>query len=157
MNNIGGISMGHVDGAAHDQVELRTLDSFGLTRLDFLKVDVEGMELQVLRGAADTLRRTRPILYVENDRADRSQALMDHIVSLGYDLWWHFPAMFNPHNFAAEPSDIFPGIVSVNLLCVPSERHMDVQGMDRAADTRKDWRTVIDEHNQRVTQGRRTP
>jgi FkbM family methyltransferase len=156
MNNIGGISMGHVDGAAHDKVELRTLDSFGLTRLDFLKVDVEGMELQVLRGADATLRKLRPIMYVENDRADRSQALMDHIVSLGYDLWWHFPAMFNKHNFAGESEDVFPGIVSVNLLCIPSERHMDVQGMDRATDNSKDWRTVIQEHNERVTQSRRT-
>jgi FkbM family methyltransferase len=156
MNNIGGISMGHIDGAAHDKVELRTLDSFGLSRLDFLKVDVEGMELQVLQGSDATLRRTRPIMYVENDRADRSQALMDHIVSLGYDLWWHFPAMFNKDNFAGEANDIFPGIVSVNLLCIPNERHMDVQGMDRATDTSKDWRTVIHEHNERVTQARRT-
>ena len=46
-----------------------TLDDYAaqadLTRLDFIKIDVEGGELEVLRGASGTLRRFRPLLMVE--------------------------------------------------------------------------------------------
>ncbi|MEW6471859.1 MAG: FkbM family methyltransferase [Actinomycetota bacterium] len=37
----------------------------GIDRLDLVKLDVEGVELAVLEGAAETLRRFRPILVVE--------------------------------------------------------------------------------------------
>lgn len=50
-------------------VPVRTLDDvaddLALDRLDLLKIDVEGMEADVLEGAADTLRRFRPTVVVE--------------------------------------------------------------------------------------------
>jgi hypothetical protein len=46
-----------VEDASEDQVQLVTLDSvFGDERLDILKVDVEGYEARVLRGAAKLLQ-----------------------------------------------------------------------------------------------------
>jgi FkbM family methyltransferase len=51
------------------KIPVTTLDSFiakrGIGRVDFVKIDVEGMEFQVMRGAADTLRRFRPAIYFE--------------------------------------------------------------------------------------------
>ena len=51
------------------EIKIITLDDFvrerALSRLDFLKIDVEGMELDVMQGAADTLRRFHPMLYFE--------------------------------------------------------------------------------------------
>lgn len=38
-------------------VPLRTLDSFGLTNIGFIKLDVEGAEQQVLEGGVETLRQ----------------------------------------------------------------------------------------------------
>jgi hypothetical protein len=38
-----------------------------------LKIDVEGMELDVLQGADDTLTRHKPVLIVEAIKADRAQ------------------------------------------------------------------------------------
>lgn len=46
-------------------VETRRLDDLGLGAVGFIKVDVEGHELEVLEGARDTLRRDRPTLVVE--------------------------------------------------------------------------------------------
>jgi FkbM family methyltransferase len=48
-------------------VEISTLDErlAGLGRLDFLKVDVEGHELPVLRGGREVLARHTPVLFVE--------------------------------------------------------------------------------------------
>lgn len=42
-----------------------TLDGLGLHDVDFIKIDVDGNELQVLRGAHDLLTRDRPALFIE--------------------------------------------------------------------------------------------
>jgi len=46
-------------------VPMRTLDAFALSPVDFVKIDVEGHELPVIRGAEATLRRERPIIVIE--------------------------------------------------------------------------------------------
>jgi FkbM family methyltransferase len=47
------------------KVEVRTLDSFALTDVRFIKVDVEGSERDVLDGATATIARDRPALLLE--------------------------------------------------------------------------------------------
>jgi FkbM family methyltransferase len=47
------------------QVEVRTLDSFGLNDVRFIKADVEGSEREVLDGARETIARDRPLLLLE--------------------------------------------------------------------------------------------
>jgi len=47
------------------KVEVRTLDSFALTNVQFIKVDVEGSELEVLEGARETILRDHPALLLE--------------------------------------------------------------------------------------------
>ena len=69
--NWGGLALGSCSEG--EEVEVITIDSLKLSACDFIKVDVEGMELPVLQGAAENLRKYRPILYVENDRAEKSQ------------------------------------------------------------------------------------
>lgn len=58
-------------GAADDAgiktvpVSCRTLDSFNITDCDFIKIDVEGHELDVLTGGMKTIERSLPTLLVE--------------------------------------------------------------------------------------------
>jgi FkbM family methyltransferase len=47
------------------EVEVRTLDSFRLTDVRFIKVDVEGSEREVLDGARGTIARDRPAMLLE--------------------------------------------------------------------------------------------
>lgn len=70
----GGASTGNAgpsspDAAGAVRVRVRTLDhvaaDLGIQRCDLVKVDVEGAELAVLRGGAELLRRSRPLIYVE--------------------------------------------------------------------------------------------
>ncbi len=46
-------------------VETRTLDSYDLPKMDFIKIDVEGWEEQVLEGAMHTILKYKPIMYIE--------------------------------------------------------------------------------------------
>ena len=47
------------------EVETRTLDSYEFDQIDFMKIDVEWFELRVLQGAENTIRKHKPIMYIE--------------------------------------------------------------------------------------------
>jgi FkbM family methyltransferase len=48
-----------------EEVELVTLDSLKLGRVDFVKIDVEGYEFDVVRGGENLIRMSRPVIIVE--------------------------------------------------------------------------------------------
>lgn len=54
-----------VDEAGDLVVEQRTLDSFELTEVDLIKIDVEGWEHNVVKGGVETIRRCKPVMIVE--------------------------------------------------------------------------------------------
>ena len=123
--NFGGLALGaHEKG---ESVAVATLDSLELPTCHFIKLDVEGMEAQVLTGAAQTIARHRPILYVENDRKDRSVALLGILLGMDYRLYWHLPPLFSPNNFFGEAENLFANIVSVNVLGLPKEAKQDIK------------------------------
>jgi FkbM family methyltransferase len=72
------------------EVPLETLDNYcaahGVTRLDFIKVDVEGAEHLVFRGAERTLERLRPTIIFEfnEESGAESYRLLE---KLGYGLF----------------------------------------------------------------------
>jgi Methyltransferase FkbM domain len=53
------------------------MDDLGLSTIGFVKIDIEGHELNVLRGAVETLRRDRPTLFVESEWAHVGNDLRD--------------------------------------------------------------------------------
>jgi FkbM family methyltransferase len=67
------------------------LQSWPLDRLDLLKVDVEGFELHVFRGATRMLERFRPVLYFEYVPAPGGDPLAtpcrELLTSLGYEIY----------------------------------------------------------------------
>lgn len=70
------------------RVALRTLDSFGLQDVSFVKIDVEGAEVGVLRGGTETLRRERPIVFVEAEERHQPGAVasvIEYFADLGYE------------------------------------------------------------------------
>jgi FkbM family methyltransferase len=126
--NFGGLSL-QADGGAGVKVRIRPLDSLELPACGLIKIDVEGFEPQVLRGARETIARCRPLLYVENDREAQQQEVISLIAEMGYRLYWHTPRLFSPQNFNGVQENIFPGIVSINMLCIPKERKTVVDGL----------------------------
>jgi FkbM family methyltransferase len=127
--NFGGLALGgHAQG---ERVPLVSLDGLNLGRCDFLKLDVEGMEQEALEGATATLSRLKPVLYVENDRREKSDSLIRCLDSLGYTMSWHAPPLFNPRNFFGNPRNVFGRIVSLNMLCLHRSRPRTIEGLEQ--------------------------
>jgi FkbM family methyltransferase len=61
------------------------LDEFGLPRVDLIKIDVEGMELEALEGANDTISRSHPIMLIEKVKADAGK-LGQWLEARGYEI-----------------------------------------------------------------------
>jgi FkbM family methyltransferase len=68
---------------ATQEIRALKLDSLAADRVDVIKIDVEGMEAEVLNGAVDVIARHRPILLVEWIKAPKGQ-LSGMIQSFGY-------------------------------------------------------------------------
>lgn len=75
-------------------VRATTLDDFvsaGGPEPEIIKVDVEGSASEVLKGAVETIRRSRPILIIEVHAHSEYEAALQFLESLSYDLFWHIP------------------------------------------------------------------
>ena len=61
------------------------IDTLNLPRVDLLRIDVNGMELEALAGATETIARSRPIVLTAAPEADR-EALRAHLAERGYHV-----------------------------------------------------------------------
>lgn len=53
-----------------EEVETLSIDDLGLGKVRLVKIDAEGMEHKVLAGASATIRRCRPLIFVEHEKTD---------------------------------------------------------------------------------------
>lgn len=120
------------------QVECSTIDELSLGRCDFIKIDVDRHELQVLKGASNTISRCRPIIYFENEHDDLKEDLIAFMVMMGYRLYWHKPFQFNPDNYFGNSRNVFANLISLMNLAVPEEDGFEVNGLDEVMDLRSD-------------------
>jgi len=110
-----------------EPVPLRRVDhvvsEHDITRLDVLKMDVEGAELRLIEGAHETLSRFRPVILFEAlDAALRhqgggSEALCDALSALGYRLY-----VFSDDTGLPVPAA--PGRFGENMIAIPAERSL---------------------------------
>ena len=106
----------------------------------FIKIDVEGMEIAVLRGARQTLRQCRPVLYVENNCKKDSPPLIQLLDSMGYTQYWDLQPYFNPDNFFNNSVDIFTdAFMSYNVLAVPQDSKYTLGGFTRIHTEENRW------------------
>jgi FkbM family methyltransferase len=129
--NFAGVALG--GWSEGERVPVLTIDSLNLPVCDLVKIDVEGMEGDVIAGAEQTIRRFRPVLYVENDRQEKSATLIRQLLALDYRLYWHRPPLFNPHNHFGATENVFGRVASGNMLGVHASVSQDVQGLREIA------------------------
>jgi FkbM family methyltransferase len=89
-----------------EKVDQIVIDEYfkDVENIKFIKVDVEGMELDVLKGAEQTIKQHRPWMYIEYcKQPNQGKELREFIESMDYDIY----------------------VLSINFLCIPKE-HIDV-------------------------------
>jgi hypothetical protein len=118
--NFGGLGIGTPSIYGSYSVPVNTLDSFAYENVGFIKIDVEGYEYEVLQGAQATISRCRPIMYIEDDRAEKSRALRKLIDLLGYDIEVHQPTLYREQNYFNHKKNVWDrNFASHNLICRP--------------------------------------
>jgi FkbM family methyltransferase len=133
--NFGGVALADQGG---ESVAMVSIDSLNLPACRFIKIDVEGHESSVLAGAAETIARFQPVLYVENDRRHQSAALIRQMRDLDYILYWHLPPLYSPDNYYCNAGNVFSGVVSIDMMCLPKSDGRKVEGMKPVAGP-DDW------------------
>lgn len=128
-NNFGGFSLERLTGEQGLDVPVHRLDDLlDPPRLQLLKADVEGMELQVVRGAAGLIDRFRPVLYLETSEP-HARALFEDLLGRDYRLFWHMPPIYRADNFFGNPQNLYPNTVSRNVLGIPAESEIEIRGL----------------------------
>lgn len=110
----------HGDDVAQDTIDTWMV----LPKCKLIKIDVEGMELDVLQGGAATIKSYQPYLYFENNAHKPDTDLNKFVADMGYKLYWHFPRYYRPDNFFQNKKNVFEQhgklITASNILAVPS-------------------------------------
>ena len=104
MSVTAGLGATHFQAAPSGTIPLDTLDRLDLGPVDFMKIDVEGMEMDVLKGAAGLIAAQQPLLYIEVIDAGTAE----------------FMAWVDRNGYCVEK--LFPDKTHCNYLLVPRER-----------------------------------
>lgn len=114
-----------------ERVQIITLDSLireqGLTRVDFIKIDVDGLEGKIFAGAQELLKRFRPWIFFEfspsgirsngSDPKDLLRMLWDLEYTIQTDTGQALSA-----DASSVYRSILPGTGLINLLAIPKNR-----------------------------------
>ena len=83
------------------QIQTKTLDSFKLPKVDFMKIDVEKHEVKLLNGAIETLMRCKPIIFIEDH--NHFYGKVPNGVELLYSLGYEAIGYLGSYNYLLKP------------------------------------------------------
>lgn len=99
MDNIGGTIIEQDENANIPITCLDNINLSSLERIDFMKIDVEGHEINMLKGAEKTLTRFKPVIFIETFENNKKQTF-DILAQYGYSLHKEFEG----YNFLFKPN-----------------------------------------------------
>jgi len=102
-------------GTGGETVQLRTVDSFQLPNISFIKLDIQGSETAALQGARATVQRCRPLLFVEIEEVQLKKcgSTTEELLKLLFELGYILIHIKNDY--------------PVDFLCVPAEQEDKVE------------------------------
>ena len=129
--NFGGITLtenydnsvcAKIKGTKKNKIKTLTLNNFlNLKKCNFLKIDVELMELNVLKGAKEFIKKFRPIIWVEN-HLGYPNYLNKYLLKINYKPFWAATMMYNPDNHFISDKNYYENILTYNTLAMPKEK-----------------------------------
>ena len=115
------------DTERRHRVTARKLDDLSLGKCDFIKLDTEGMEARILKGATASLKTWRPIVYAECNSLAKGWRIIEIMGQFNYEVRLHTANPYNLHNYRNNENNIFAGAREVGLLFIPAERETVIE------------------------------
>jgi FkbM family methyltransferase len=103
-----------------DKRQQITIDHLNLDRVDLIKIDVEGMELEVLAGAERTLRKHRPQMFIEWIKSD-CDAITQFLERLSYRYIVVAENIFAVHDSDKSGANITMNDNTLTIRTIPME------------------------------------
>ena len=127
------------------KVKIKNLNEFmEIEKCNFLKIDVELMELDILTGGKNFLKKFRPILWIENHQFYPNE-INKFLLENDYNAYWAYSNMFNESNYFINDNNYFGELATLNTLAIPKEDYrfsMDKQ-FDKIIDLYTKPKTVL--------------
>lgn len=108
-DNIGGTSIKILTKKHKYALNIVSLDQFklNLKKIDFIKIDVEGFEIEVLKGMLNIIKKYKPIIFIESFPAychDYLPCHAEEVKQLLKDLGYNEPVAFPEYNWLFCPA-----------------------------------------------------
>ena len=111
-----------IKGTKKNKIKTLTLNNFlNLKKCNFLKIDVELMELSVLEGAKDFIKKFKPIIWIENHR-EYPNSLNKQLLKINYKPFWAATMLYNPNNHFLNDNNYYANTATFNTLAIPKEK-----------------------------------
>jgi len=138
---------GNQVNSGYDRVNMNTLDDelTNLDTVDLIKIDVEGAEPMVLRGAERTLDKHCPTVYLECGNSGLFEEVIPILKRKGYKCYWHAALHFRPDNYF-RCGNVTGQLGDLNILAVPPRVSMR-EGLVQKFKLKEciDWQQVKEE------------
>lgn len=144
VGNFGGVSLVYdnksfiqiLKNKEKEKIKVSNLDSFlNIKKCDFIKMDIELMEFEALKGGIKLIKKFRPIMWIENHRKYPNQ-INKLLINEEYKLFWVTTRLYNDDNYFLNTNNYYSDSFTFNILCIPSEKvkNFEVDFLDRIAD-----------------------
>jgi FkbM family methyltransferase len=123
-DNFGGLSLTLPHETATEtqyRVPVVTLDGMNLPPVNLIKLDVEGMESEVLAGADALITRDRPIIFAECNSLHGGAPLLTFAQANRYRVFGSVNGAYHPVNFNKVAENIFGAAKELSLVLLPGE------------------------------------
>lgn len=150
--NFGNFSLQHISdhGTAGEMITIDSFaadgDAFGASPV-LIKIDVEGMEVDVIYGAMGTIERCRPVIYLDYGERENGHEVWVALEAIGYKAYWSMGPFFNPLNSFGNSVNIWPAqrVLAANLICVhKSCDYPELASLPPYLGERDNWRMALE-------------